>query len=103
MQTLRVAVAQLPNRVGDLAGNTRRIAEAMDWAERRAGADVLVLPELALTGYGLGDLVLHREFLDDANDALHELAAKSGRMTTVVSTVERVPPQRSWDASAADV
>lgn len=103
MQTLRVAVAQLPNRVGDLAGNTRRIAEAMDWAERRAGADVLVLPELALTGYGLGDLVLHREFLDDANDALHELAAKSGRMTTVVSTVERVPPQRSWDTAERQV
>lgn len=103
MDTLRVAVAQLPNRVGDLSGNTRRIAEAMDWAERSAGADVLVTPELALTGYGLGDLVLHREFLDDANDALQELAVRAGRMITVVGTVERVPPQRSWDTAERHV
>lgn len=103
METLRVAVAQLPNRVGDLDGNARRIVEAMDWGERDVGADVLVLPELVLTGYGLGDLVLHREFLDDADDALERLAARSGRMTTVVSTVERVPPQRSWDTAQRNV
>lgn len=100
---MRVAVAQLPNRVGDLHGNCERIAAAMDWAEGDVGADVLVLPELALTGYGLGDLVLHREFVDDAADALAELARRSGRTTTVVSTVDRVAPRRSWDTRERDV
>src|SRR5690606_33212173 len=103
MTTLRVAVAQIPNRVGDLRGNTERIGAAMDWAEGDVGADVLVLPELALTGYGLGDLVLHREFVDDAADALAELARRSGRTSTVVSTVDRVAPRRSWDTRERDV
>lgn len=97
MNALRVAVAQLPNRVGDLDGNTKRIAATMDWAEQEAAADVLVLPELVLTGYGLGDLVLHREFVDDAADALDALTHRSGRTTTVLSTIDRVPPRRSWD------
>ena len=101
--SLRVAVAQLPNRVGDLDGNAARIRAAMGWAEEEACADVLVLPELALTGYGLGDLVLHREFLDDADEALAELTALSGRTTTVLSTVQRVPPQRSWDTRERSV
>ena len=48
MTVLRVAVAQLPNRVGDLEGNFERIVEAMAWAEQEAQADVLVLPELVL-------------------------------------------------------
>ncbi|NIU75265.1 MAG: NAD+ synthase, partial [Gammaproteobacteria bacterium] len=47
---IRVAGAQLNLVVGDLRGNEERIAEAMDWAEEGA-ADVLLLPELAVTGY----------------------------------------------------
>jgi NAD+ synthase (glutamine-hydrolysing) len=103
MTALRVAVAQLPNRVGDLDGNAERIAEAMAWAEQEARADVLVLPELVLTGYPLADLVLHREFVDDAEEALDRLARRSGRTTTVLSTIDRVPPQRSWDTRERDV
>ena len=103
MGHLRVAVAQLPNRVGDLRGNADRIATAMEWAEHEAAADVLVLPELVLTGYGLGDLVRHREFIEDAEEALAELARRSGRVTTVLSTTDRVPPRRSWDTQERDV
>lgn len=95
--TLRVALAQLRNAVGDIEGNTGRIAEAMGWAED-AGADVLVLPELVLTGYPLGDLVLHREFVAEAEEATAELAARSGDVVTVLSTVTPVPPRRSWDS-----
>lgn len=103
MQALRVAVAQLPNRVGDLAGNVARITDAMDWAEDQAAADVLVLPELVLTGYGLRDLAEHREFVDDATDALDTLARRSRRTVTVVGTVDRVPPRRSWDTRPRSV
>jgi NAD+ synthase (glutamine-hydrolysing) len=103
MLILRIAVAQLPNRVGDLDGNAERIAEAMEWAEQEAQADVLVLPELVLTGYPLADLVLHQEFVEDTQEALDRLARQSGRMTTVLSTIDRVPPQRSWDNRERDV
>ncbi|HEY8524680.1 MAG TPA: NAD+ synthase [Acidimicrobiales bacterium] len=94
---MRVAVAQLPNVVGDIWGNADRIADAMGWAEG-AEADVLVLPELALTGYPVGDLVLHREFVAEAEEATRWLAARSGRTVTVLGTVTSVPPRRSWDS-----
>jgi NAD+ synthase (glutamine-hydrolysing) len=103
MLILRIAAAQLRNRVGDFDGNAERIAEAMEWAEQEAQADVLVLPELVLTGYPLADLVLHHEFVEDAQEALDQLARQSGRMTTILSTIARVSPQRSWDNRERDV
>ena len=103
MPILRIAAAQLRNRVGDLDGNAKRIAEAMEWAEQEAQADVLVLPELVLTGYPLADLVLQREFVEDAQESLDRLANRSGRMTTILSTITRVAPQRSWDNRERDV
>ena len=102
MDVLRVAGAQLENVVGDLQGNARRIADAMAWAEEHE-ADVLLLPELALTGYPLADLVLRRDFVDEAVEALSALAARSGRTATVVGAVARVPPRRAWDTRQRDV
>ena len=93
---LRVAAAQLPNCVGDLDGNARRILDAMRWAEQQ-DADVIVFPELALTGYALADLATHEDFVRRSLDVLDELAAASGRTAAVVSTIVRVPPRRSWD------
>ena len=93
---LRVAGAQLPNCVGDLDGNARRIADAMRWAEEQH-ADVVVFPELALTGYALADLAMREDFVRRSLEKLDELAALSGRTAAVVSTVVRVPPRRSWD------
>jgi NAD+ synthase (glutamine-hydrolysing) len=97
MSYLRVAIGQLPVAVGDIRGNVERIGETMDWAEAH-GVDVLVLPELALTGYPVADLVLHREFVAEAEEATDALAARAGATTTVLSTITRVPPRRSWDS-----
>jgi NAD+ synthase (glutamine-hydrolysing) len=93
---LRVACAQLENVVGDIAGNCEQILSAMRWAEGE-GADVLVLPELALTGYPLEDLALRSEFVDEALEALAVLTLQSGSTVTVVGTIDRVPPRRGWD------
>lgn len=96
MAHLRVAIGQLPVAVGDIAGNAERIATAMDWAEAHA-VDVLVLPELALTGYPVADLVLHREFVAEAEEAAEALARRSGTTTTILGTISSVPPRRAWD------
>jgi NAD+ synthase (glutamine-hydrolysing) len=96
MSSLRVAIGQLPDVVGDIPGNTARVAEVMEWAERH-DADVLVLPELVLTGYPVADLVLHREFVAEVEESTRHLALAAGRTTTILGTIARIPPRRSWD------
>lgn len=84
---MRVAGAQLNLTVGDLAGNEARIAESMDWAEAER-ADVLLLPELAVTGYPPEDLVLRPSFVRANHEVITRLARRSGRVTTVVGFVD---------------
>lgn len=99
---MRIAGAQIENVVGDLDGNAQRILDAMRWAEDQ-GADVVVFPELALTGYPLADLVLREDFVERSLEVLEELGRQSQRTAAVVSTIARVPPRRSWDTVDRDV
>src|SRR5262245_12872674 len=70
---LRVALAQLNTVVGDIEGNADRIAGALaDAAE--AGADVTLVPELAITGYPPEDLLLRPAFAASARAALDRVA-----------------------------
>ncbi len=66
---LRIAAATPKIRVGDVAGNAAAILECVD-AAARAGARVLVLPELCLTGYTCGDLFHDRALLRACEAAL---------------------------------
>lgn len=72
---LRVSLAQVDTRVGDLAGNSdlvvRRAAEAA-----AAGAHLVVFPEMTLTGYPPEDLVLRESFARASERSLVELAAR---------------------------
>jgi NAD+ synthase (glutamine-hydrolysing) len=84
---MRIAGAQVNLRVGDLDGNEELISDCMAWAEE-GGADVLLLPELAVTGYPPEDLVLRMAFVEDNLDVIRRLAARSGRCTSVVGFVD---------------
>lgn len=86
---LRIAGAQIDLTVGDLGGNERKILEAMAWAEDR-DADVLLLPELAVTGYPPEDLVLREGFVTENLAVLDRLAAASASVATVVGFVDRL-------------
>lgn len=88
MPHLRVAAAQLNLTVGDLDGNTTRMLEAYERAEE-AGADLVAFPELAVTGYPPEDLLLRRAFVDQAQDSLAKLAARTGRTAAIVGFPER--------------
>jgi NAD+ synthase (glutamine-hydrolysing) len=85
---LRIAMAQLDLVVGDLAGNVRRIVDAVA-AAREAGAHLMVTPELAITGYPPQDLLLKRQFVADAEDALAELVSQVRGVDLVVGHTER--------------
>ena len=98
MTHLRVAGAQLNPVVGDLEANAALIRDAMAWAEGVA-ADVLLLPELALTGYPPEDLLLRSAFVERNLSVLRELADVSEKTATVVGFVDRVDGNGSDDDS----
>ncbi len=72
---VKVAVAQINCSVGDFEGNSRKIVEAAARAVAE-GADVLVTPELSLTGYPPEDLLLRRAFYAACDSALQRLAVQ---------------------------
>jgi NAD+ synthase (glutamine-hydrolysing) len=80
---MRLALAQIDPTVGDLEGNRDlilgRIAEA-----RSAGADLVVLPELAVTGYPPEDLLLRPGFVRAARASVEQIAAETRDIVALV-------------------
>jgi NAD+ synthase (glutamine-hydrolysing) len=85
---LRLALCQINARVGDLSGNARRVREGIDYA-RQAGAELVLFPELALTGYPPEDLLLREHFLTDTGAQLQELAGAVEGIVAIVGFPER--------------
>ncbi len=88
MRPLRLAAAQLDFFVGEIQYNLELAISAVSSA-REAGADIVVLPELALTGYPPEDLLLRPRFVDANLVALTELAGKVHGLTAVVGFVDK--------------
>ncbi len=88
---MKIALGQVNPTIGDFAGNLRLAEEALAQAER-AGADLLVLPELMLCGYPPRDLLERAAFLAASQAALDQLAlAVRGRTAVVVGFPELLP------------
>src|SRR6476661_6226784 len=89
-EPLRVALAQINSTVGDIPGNARKIREWIGRA-REEGAQLVVFPELALTGYPPEDLLLKTHFVDAAGAALAEIARETedGDLVALVGFPER--------------
>jgi NAD+ synthase (glutamine-hydrolysing) len=85
---LTLALAQIDARVGDLEGNAHTIGEQIERA-REAGAELVLFPELALTGYPPEDLLLKEHFLQATQEALRELAAGVEGIVALVGFPER--------------
>src|SRR5580700_3565280 len=90
MTNLRLAAAQLDTVVGDLAGNVERILRALADAEA-AGADLGIVPELAIPGYPPEDLLLKPGCVADNVAALEKVAAATGQCAVVVGFVGEAP------------
>jgi NAD+ synthase (glutamine-hydrolysing) len=74
MPILRIALAQVNPTVGDLAGNAETVRRTSRTA-MAAGAQVVVFPEMMLTGYPVEDLVFRKSFVTASQTALRQLAA----------------------------
>src|SRR5574340_941125 len=88
MRTLRLALAQINTTVGDIEGNVGRILARVKEAES-LGADLVALPELAVTGYPPEDLLLKPEFIAANLRAIHEIAAQTGDTVVVCGFANR--------------
>jgi NAD+ synthase (glutamine-hydrolysing) len=84
---VRVALAQLNTVVGDIDGNAERVAAALADA-REAGADVALVPELAISGYPPEDLLLRPAFAAACREALDRVAAGVSRGIAVIGFPE---------------
>ncbi len=85
---MQLAIAQLNQRVGDLAANARAILAAVAEGER-GGASLVVTPELSLCGYPPEDLLLRPAFVDACASELAALAARVRGSTVLVGFPER--------------
>ena len=87
VDTLRVGLAQLNCTVGDLGGNGDKIVGMIDRA-RGQGVDVVVFPELAVTGYPPEDLLLKPSFVADNVARLRSIATHTRGIVAIVGFVD---------------
>ena len=80
---MRLALAQINTTVGDLDGNRARILARLEEA-KAAGADLVLFPELAVTGYPPEDLLLRPGFVRAAEESLGEIARATHGITALV-------------------
>lgn len=84
MASIRIAMAQFDFPVGDVAGNTERIIEMIGQARDEYGAELVMFPELAVSGYPPEDLLLRPGFLYECEQAMGRIAAACRGITAVV-------------------
>jgi NAD+ synthase (glutamine-hydrolysing) len=94
---VRIALAQINATVGDIGGNEEKIVARIAEA-RRAGAALVLFPELAVTGYPPEDLLLEEHFLADARASVDRIAGQAGDIVAVVGFPERA--EDAYNAAA---
>ena len=96
---LKISLAQINPTVGDLAGNTRKILEYVTQAQK-AGAELVVFPELAVCGYPPEDLLLKKHFVADNIKALDALAKKIHGISVIMGFVDSDAGGKIYNAAA---
>jgi len=87
MRKLRIGMSQSNVTVGDFAGNTRKILEAI--AEARSfGVDLLIFPELAICGYPPEDLLFKPQFIEENSRCLEKVVEHTSGLAVVVGFVD---------------
>jgi len=99
VRALRVALAQVNPTVGDLSGNAALIKDYYSRAAD-AGADVVVFPELAITGYPPEDLLLKPSFVRQNFEIMRDLAKTLKNPAAVIGFVDHDEAGRLYNAAA---
>src|ERR1022692_4739023 len=98
---LNIALCQMNPTVGDIAGNQSKIVDGCE-AALDARAQLVMFPELAVTGYPPEDLLLKEHFLADARAALERIAARRSGIVALAGFPERADDVYNACAVLAD-
>jgi len=85
---MKIGFTQLNPTVGDLGGNFKKILEAYERLAA-AGADLVITPELAVTGYPPQDLVFKSRFVPETLEIMKQLHERVGQTALLVGFVDR--------------
>lgn len=85
---MKIALAQINTTVGDISGNRDRAIRAMEQA-KASKVDLVVFPELCLTGYPPRDLLGLHGFLDSNLEALRQIADRTDEMGVIIGFLDR--------------
>ncbi len=83
---MKLALAQINPIVGDLEGNADKIIDFLNRA-KGMGCDLVIFPELSLTGYPPEDLLLRKDFITKCNDALEHVKRHTGGIGVLLGAV----------------
>ncbi|NOZ09921.1 MAG: NAD+ synthase [Gammaproteobacteria bacterium] len=81
---LKIALGQIDTRVGDVAGNVEKVLSALQRARDELGCNLIVFPELTLTGYPPEDLLLRPGFIARAERGLDTLCQQVSAIDVIV-------------------
>ncbi len=95
---MKIALSQINTTVGDFSGNEAKILAAYHRGSE-AGVELVVFPELAITGYPPRDLLLKRHFIQRNLEVLDRLALAAGRTGMLVGFVGRNPQHVGREAT----
>ena len=89
---MKIGIAQINTTVGDLPGNTEKIINAYHHL-CQSGAELVVFPELTITGYPPRDLLHKDHFIENNYNQLKKIVERVGKIPALIGYVERTPKQ----------
>ncbi len=85
---MKVLAAQINTTIGDISGNVQKILLAVE-AAKKSGCEIVITPELAVTGYSPEDFLLLPDFIKRAEEALPTLQEASKGIILIAGTIRR--------------
>ena len=83
---MKIALAQINPIVGDIRGNASKIISII----KKTKADIVVFPELSITGYSPQDLLLRQDFINENLSALNKIVKNTKNKAAITGFIERI-------------
>jgi NAD+ synthase (glutamine-hydrolysing) len=96
MEKIKIALAQMNSVTGELEGNCEKIKEKIKRA-REQKADLVIFPEMALTGYCISDLIEDNHFIERNKEFLYKIAEETKGIAAIIGFVDSYKEKKNDD------